>query len=71
MHTTITNWEVMRDLQRASILASIPDADIPSDYAIYSVLHTEAIKAGGLCRNTICQITTESVEKLEKMKIGN
>lgn len=46
LHTIIADWEEMKDLQRAFILASVSDADAPTDYAIYSILHTEAIKAG-------------------------
>jgi hypothetical protein len=36
----------MRELQRSFLKASVSDADAPSDYAIYSVLYTEAIKEG-------------------------
>jgi len=46
LHTIIADWEEMKDLQRAFLLASVSDADAPTDYAIYSILHTEAIKAG-------------------------
>ena len=46
LHTIIADWEEMKDLQRAFILASVSDADAPTDYAIYSILHVEAIKAG-------------------------
>ncbi len=46
LHTIIADWEEMKDLQRAFIKASVSDADAPTDYAIYSVLYTEAIKAG-------------------------
>ena len=46
LHTIIADWEEMKDLQRAFLKASVSDADAPTDYAIYSVLHKEAVKAG-------------------------
>ncbi len=46
LHTIIADWEEMKDLQKAFLKASVSDADAPTDYAIYSVLYTEAIKAG-------------------------
>jgi len=46
LHTIIADWEEMKDLQRAFLKASVSDADAPTDYAIYSVLHNEAINAG-------------------------
>ncbi|HPG38222.1 MAG TPA: N-acetyl sugar amidotransferase [bacterium] len=46
LHTVVADWEEMKDLQRSFLEASVSDADAPSDYAIYSVLYTEAIKAG-------------------------
>ncbi len=46
LHTIIADWEEMKDLQRAFLKASVSDADAPTDYAIYSVLYTEAIHAG-------------------------
>jgi len=46
LHTIIADWEEMKDLQRSFLKASVSDADAPTDYAIYSVLYTEAIKAG-------------------------
>ena len=46
LHTVIADWEEMKDLQRSFLKASVSDADAPTDYAIYSVLYTEAIKAG-------------------------
>lgn len=46
LHTIIADWEEMKDLQRSFLKASVSDADAPTDYAIYSVLYTEAIKSG-------------------------
>ncbi len=46
LHTVVADWEEMRDLQRSFMLASVSDADAPSDYAIYSVLYREAVREG-------------------------
>jgi len=44
--TIVADWEEFKDLQVAFLKASTPDADIPTDYAIYSVLYTTAKKEG-------------------------
>jgi N-acetyl sugar amidotransferase len=46
LHTVVADWEEFKDLQRAFLTASVPDADIPTDYAIYSVLYETAAKEG-------------------------
>lgn len=46
LHTIVADWEEMKDLQRSFMKASVSDADAPSDYAIYSVLYREAVRAG-------------------------
>lgn len=46
LHTIVADWEEFKDLQIAFLKASTPDADIPSDYAIYSVLYYMAAKEG-------------------------
>lgn len=46
LQTVVADWEEMKDLQRSFMKASVSDADAPSDYAIYSVLYTEAIREG-------------------------
>jgi N-acetyl sugar amidotransferase len=46
LHTIIADWEEMKELQRSFMLASVSDADAPTDYAIYSVLYKETINAG-------------------------
>lgn len=46
LHTVVADWEEFKDLQIAFIKASVPDADVPTDYAIYSVLFDEANKEG-------------------------
>ncbi|MGE5457725.1 MAG: N-acetyl sugar amidotransferase [Methanococcaceae archaeon] len=44
LRTIKADYKEMADLQRAFIIASVSDADAPSDYAIYSILYSEAIK---------------------------
>lgn len=44
--TIVADWEEFKDLQRAFLKAGTPDADIPTDYAIYSTLYTIAAKEG-------------------------
>lgn len=46
LHTVVADWEEFKDLQRSFLKASVPDADIPTDYAIYSVLYETAAKEG-------------------------
>lgn len=44
LHTVVADWDEMKSLQRAFLKASVPDADVPTDYAIYSVLFEMAVK---------------------------
>jgi len=46
LHTVVADWEEFKDLQVAFLKSSTPDADIPTDYAIYSVLYQMANKEG-------------------------
>ena len=42
--TIVADWEEFKDLQISFLKASTPDADVPTDYAIYSVLYHVANK---------------------------
>ena len=42
LYTIVADWDEMKSLQRAFLKASVPDADVPTDYAIYSVLYETA-----------------------------
>lgn len=42
--THVADWENFRDLQVSFLRASVSDADIPTDYAIYSLLYETAQK---------------------------
>jgi N-acetyl sugar amidotransferase len=44
--TVVADWEEFKDLQISFLKASTPDADVPTDYAIYSVLYDVANKEG-------------------------
>jgi N-acetyl sugar amidotransferase len=46
LHTVMADLEEFKDLQRAFLKASVPDADIPTVYAIQSVLYETAAKEG-------------------------
>jgi len=44
--TIVADWEEFKELQLAFLRASVPDADIPTDYAIYSTLYHVANQEG-------------------------
>ncbi len=46
LHTHVIDWEEFRDLQLAFLRASTPDAEIPSDHAIVSLLYGTAARRG-------------------------
>ena len=46
LYTIVADWEEFKDLQVSFLKSSTPDADIPTDYAIYSVLYDVANKEG-------------------------
>lgn len=44
LYTFVIDWEEMRDLQRAYLKASVVNADIPQDYAFFTILYQTAAK---------------------------
>lgn len=42
LHTHVADWEEFKDLQRSFLFASVPDAEVPTDWVIFSVLFAEA-----------------------------
>jgi N-acetyl sugar amidotransferase len=44
LHTHVANWEEFKDMQRAFLQASVPDAEVPTDWVIFSVLFKEAAR---------------------------
>ena len=46
LYTHVADWEEFKDLQRAFLLASVPDAEVPTDWVIFSVLFKAAKDEG-------------------------
>lgn len=46
LHTHVIDWEQFKDLQLAFLRASTPDSEIPTDHAIYALMHRMATKYG-------------------------
>lgn len=44
LHTHVADWEEFKDLQRSFLFASVPDAEVPTDWVIFSVLFGEAAR---------------------------
>jgi N-acetyl sugar amidotransferase len=46
LHTEVLDWEEFRDIQLSFLKASVPDAEIPTDHAIFACLHHTATRFG-------------------------
>lgn len=46
LYTHVADWEEYKDLQRAFLESSTPDAEVPTDWVIFSVLFREAAREG-------------------------
>jgi N-acetyl sugar amidotransferase len=46
LYTHVIDWEEFRDLQVAFLRASTPDAEVPTDHAIFALLYEMAAKNG-------------------------
>ena len=46
LYTHVADWEDFKDIQRAFLEASVPDAEVPTDWVIFSVLFREAAREG-------------------------
>ncbi len=44
LHTLVVDWDVMKDLQRSFVKASVPNCDIPQDHSFIAGLYSEAKK---------------------------
>ena len=44
LYTIVLDWEEFKDIQKAFLLASTPDAEVPSDHAIFATLYKLASK---------------------------
>ena len=64
LYTVVADWEEFKDLQLAFLKASVPDAEIPTDYAISSILYDVASKRGIKYILNGCSFRTEGVAPL-------
>jgi N-acetyl sugar amidotransferase len=46
LYTHVADWEEFKDMQRAFLKASVPDAEVPTDWVIFSVLFKAAAREG-------------------------
>ncbi len=46
LHTHVIDWEEFKDLQLAFLRASTPDSEIPTDHAIFALMHQMADRMG-------------------------
>jgi len=46
LYTHVADWEEFKDMQRAFLKASVPDAEVPTDWVIFSVLFKVASDEG-------------------------
>lgn len=46
LHTHVLDWQEFRDLQLAFLKASTPDAEVPTDHAIFALLRRTAARLG-------------------------
>jgi len=46
LYTHVADWEEFKDLQRSFLSSSTPDAEVPTDWVIFSVLFREAAREG-------------------------
>ena len=46
LYSFVIDWEEFKDIQRSFLLASTPDAEIPTDHAIFATLHQQAKRIG-------------------------
>jgi len=44
LYTHVADWEEFKDMQRAFLKASVPDAEVPTDWVIFSVLFKVAAR---------------------------
>lgn len=44
LYTIVLDWEEFKDIQKAFLLASTPDSEVPSDHAIFATLYKLASK---------------------------
>lgn len=61
LHTHVIDWEEFRDLQWSFLRASVPDAEVPTDHAIWALLYRTAARWGIGTVITGTNLSTESI----------
>jgi N-acetyl sugar amidotransferase len=61
LYTHVVDWEEFRDLQLSFLRASVPDAEIPTDHAIWALLYRMAAKFGVRYIISGTNLNTESI----------
>ena len=61
LYTHVVDWHEFRDLQLSFLKASVPDAEIPTDHAIWALLYQTAARFGVRYVISGTNITTESI----------
>lgn len=61
LFTVVANWPAFRDLQLSFLKASVPDAEIPTDRAIWAVLYQTAVRSGVRYILSWTNLATESI----------
>jgi N-acetyl sugar amidotransferase len=58
LHTEVLDWEEFKDLQLSFLKASVPDGEIPTDHAIFAVMHAAPERFG--CRYVVNGVNSSS-----------
>ena len=58
LHTEVLDWEEFRDIQLSFLKASVPDGEIPTDHAIFAVMHSAPERFG--CRYVVNGVNSAS-----------
>lgn len=61
LYTHVVDWEEFRDLQWSFLQASVPDAEVPTDHAIWALLYRTAANWGIGTVITGTNLSTESI----------
>jgi N-acetyl sugar amidotransferase len=61
LYTHVVDWEEFRDLQLSFLHASVPDAEIPTDHAIWALLYGTAARFGVHYVISGTNLNTESI----------
>ena len=62
LHTEVLDWEEFKDIQLSFLKASVPDGEIPTDHAIFAVMHSAPQRFG--CRYVVNGVNSASEASL-------